>query len=898
MGGAGKEITCSSCHSISRKRTALDLSSGEKEIINAFAMHERSAAAPSHLPDEFQFVARSMLTGMNAFNMPVMNMKCLGPLNDSTIVPYAAAVESDGGKVDPLRGEPFAALPAAISGENGSAGAGALDSYVRDLHHRMGIDGLEGRIKQLSSGEDEHYARMKEAIKARYVARTVISCHDGNYRDPELVRQEQTALKALDEARSSDVDVLTDIRDRLVKKLEDNVLLAVRTALSPEDAKRIDLALSADVHSVFATILESLGEKDAAMRQFALAGNQAAEQTDAVFYQLRAMQQLSGRELAGWRNELRDILEKKLPALESVARKTEARFAAVEKTSRATEELVGRLMMAEDESHIAALMREFEGEHGEEFSALADPSDSVPMPVLPMLEDRSDGVSMRGFADPMGGGFVPGLQGADQEEMAVYADRRPPGSAEKVHPTWTLAWKLLYEAEQSAEEPDLDALLELDGKFFRKVGDRVAETKGHVPLQESVLYAGNAGQILMRATSRMGRIEKELLDGGRGKAEGAFDFYRRGAETVMRSMAEHAEGDSGAWVREMIAGLDMRLNFDGRMAMHRYVDAMDGSLPRLIKEHGDTESAQDRFKALKELYPDHFTREGAVLAGVDFSKTDEGRDAAARERSLYLTNGDITTDMLVTAAGSLAGAGLGCVVGGIICGAAGTVEPGGGNAAGATIGCKVGAYIGGVLGGAGSEAANMAYNVSRHADDVEAARRSGVTLVTRQEHDRYRMMAGVYLGGAAASGLLFARPGMLLGGSAIKASSAVAGRYVAAGGARGIAEAASGAIRSGIRATGDVFRFTFESPRLAFATAAEGAGGMMERGIEGLTRHISQFEIKSEVPKAMLRFLFGTGGARLSEAELKQSFWIRQLIIHGMRAAEDGSLKFQSWRKG
>ncbi|MFH0799420.1 MAG: hypothetical protein V2A66_04475, partial [Pseudomonadota bacterium] len=46
------------------------------------------------------------------------------------------------------------------------------------------------------------------------------------------------------------------------------------------------------------------------------------------------------------------------------------------------------------------------------------------------------------------------------------------------------------------------------------------------------------------------------------------------------------------------------------------------------------------------------------------------------------------------------------------------------------------------------------------------------------------------------------------------------------------------------------------------------------------------------------RFLFGTGGARLSEAELKQSFWIRQLIIHGMRAAEDGSLKFQSWRKG
>jgi hypothetical protein len=756
--------------------------------------------------------------------------------------------------------------------------AGAFAALVEDAAELMQLEGLGARLvdAQKRLAESERITANAQVGRAKYVRSiSVMSCHaGGQHRLPGLYEVPKSISILMDktEAVRAEVRELAAVKGTAIAKFEQLLSDAVTKQFMGDGEP------SADFHSVLAIYFERTGENDVAKRHFKQASVKASNQTDRMFFNLRAFQQLSGAELASHRGELKKIYFGKIPALVEVAELWEERSQDAYDYSSAVTQLYDTLSYANNEDEVMEMVTHFT-------------------------------VQNKGLLERMGNLFIgeahakapPRTSGAfpfmNPDMRSILSDAMVPGHIDGVMANKQLAWKLLFQAELHTEddEKDVDRVLRLEEDLFKGFEERVEKTGGELSTQETVLMAQNMGLVLEHATRRMGYVEHEVVEGELQYAERACALYSKAMTFVNKALDHQIKSDDSGLLIGLKGSLEMRLAYDAKMAMHEYEEALMG-LADISEIYRGTPLVDARMSAVRELFPHHFDSDGRVISGLDFSETDVGRDAASRERSIYFTNTDLTTDLAVTAAGGLGGAAIGCGIGGFIMGAGGTlVAPGPGTAGGASGGCKIGGIIGGVLGGIGSEVAHMAYNVKKNAAYIDAARRTGMTNISEQEYHGYLKSAGIYVGAAGLGGLLFAKPGMSLANGTIRLTSSAAKGYTAMGGIRGIAELGVGRVGNFFNSVANGLRYTVQQPRLAFATATSGT----VRAVTNSARSSASTMFNMSRENPIFRLVLGEGqsltrvSAQVAHKSLLSRFGAHFGLIEGESVA-----KLVGWKVG
>lgn len=512
-------------------------------------------------------------------------------------------------------------------------------------------------------------------------------------------------------------------RSGLASKFEKSVLDEVSRVLGSSGGSGKAAPFTDYTYVNIAQVMADVGERALASRYFDLASDNALTSSGKILFRLHAIGMLSPNEQKSLRKEISGYLEKGLPALLSDA-------ALYEKIEREMQKDVGQLESFQKDIANSGLPPD---EIGKRWGVFANTNRRA------FLLSQAFG----GSESPAADSFVQ-LYLTDSEvgRYRAYGDSKSPGSTEQINRAKILVWRLLYSmdsADSAGSRRETELLFE---KLLR---ERIKAAGGRLSREDALSFVQPLGDILDEANKHHGDIETTLHENGEARAVLRKDFYLQLAGLLIDALgpyakAGHVEAKNG------IAELAFRSRYEGMMAMHDYSVALDSALPEIIEEFGDTSYIAKRVALLQGLYPAHF-QNGCLISGVDFSQSEMGLSAAAREETFFKTSHQGRYNSSVAGIG---GGIVGCLAGSIL--------------AAGPWGCPVGGIIVGGGSGALAEKVTQAQRVENARKYLEIAARSGVSLIDEKEAGANNISArnDIYIsaGMNAAGGAFFGRLGL------------------------------------------------------------------------------------------------------------------------------------------
>lgn len=697
------------------------------------------------------------------------------------------------------------------------------------------------------------------------------------------------------------------------------------------------------LHAIVAgRLLNEFRDSEAAARHYELASRAAPTMAERRRFHLLSLQTLSDDDLRRHRGKIEKIYRTELPSLAQVAENLRLAGEITEREQQAATDFIRRVEQSKTAEEIEMLQASFADKHPVALGLIREStepplfpsgdSDAIkiaprerPFALSSLLStlffstahasettaylnslDAAPTVAVRDYMpsaeELMGVRFSDATlrdAGYPARGEIVRETPLPPGEINDILDARIIAWNLLYRIDSKrGVKPRRKAEEEL----MRIIAERLDETGGKIPLVEKFLYAGSMGAILIEATKRGGDIERELGE-DRGSpssrrnvqaAQARHDTYSGYLNKIGDLFAEDFKGPQRQVVREVMAGLNMRMQYDGRMALHRYREVFDEALPALVQSWGDTKTVAERIDVLARLYPHRF-RDGKVVPGGDFSRTEVGLAAAEREGTFFENIADAGEGWLALGGIGILGGAVGCGIGALVMGACGTaVEPGGGTAAGGIVGCKKGSLAGAALAGVLYEKNRQSAYLSANREYVEAAAKAGVSSVLPKEAERYRWLSrgdlalgGVFALPLAGLGAGFTRFGFaaMAGGAGVTIWTATAaGIGNAAGGGAAFGNAADAAASTLNGSTGPLLkdfwrRLWRQNVRKSFWRVNEDLTELEKRVINWTADHVGG------VPSGTLKVLL----------QLKEPIMWVPGTIYGVRdyAENQGKLSFK-----
>ncbi|MBI1909369.1 MAG: hypothetical protein HYS22_04290 [Deltaproteobacteria bacterium] len=617
------------------------------------------------------------------------------------------------------------------------------------------------------------FAAQDEAIRA--AEETVQGAQDSYFalvrRSSEYSTFDRRLLAAAARLHQAETELAHFQKDRRGTMTELVRSVFSQAAQRPVSEEETEEGFTAATYERVAIGFETVGERPEARHYYTAASRVAETMAGRAFYQVQALAQLDEEELADHRGEIARMFDSRLPALKALVLKQEGSDRNIGEDLAATTAFLSRLRQSGSVEEALAIEADFQRAnpraHTAALNNLSGNHQNPYTPEVSIEELKNAGYDLT-------------------HDLSL-----PPGSLWEVQKGRAEAFRLLHriDGKGSSKGGSPKRLFETGERFDRMVRERLSETKGRLPVGEAYLYATLLGEMLIAATVRGGSFEKLLQENEREALDRQAALYANRVKTIGEQLRPYETGKTGKGVShngvspkgaspdpvyEMRASLEMRLEFDGRMARHLYPEALDEALPYLMQVHGDSARVQDRLAVIAALYPDHFDR-GCLVAGLDFSETEAGREAASREEAMFLTTGGYE-EILYSMAAGVGGGAAGCGVAGFIGGAAGFFAPiPGGMVGGAAGGCKIGAVVGGGAAAAGLTYSRVRGKVEAHQEEIAAALQAGVSQVGRREAESYRLASrltvglnslwGLPLGGVGAEAV---RVGLRLAGNTVR----------------------------------------------------------------------------------------------------------------------------------